>query len=86
MRGILVAAAGLVVLSGVALADSKGVSKKDWADCASDEIERSIAGCNKIIDRNKETKADLAIAYTNRGNGYLDKGDNESMYFKAAGP
>jgi hypothetical protein len=86
MRGILVAAAGLVVLSGVALADSKAVSKKDWADWASDEIERSIAGCNKIIDRNKETKADLAIAYTNRGNGYLDKGDNESMYFKAAGP
>ena len=42
---------------------------------ASSDLERSIAGCNKIIARSKDTKASLAIAYANRGNDYHDKGD-----------
>lgn len=73
MRTIAVFLVGLLTLSSAALADAK----KDWEDCASNDVERSLAGCNRIIARGKDTKANLAIAYFNRGNAYQNKGDHK---------
>jgi tetratricopeptide (TPR) repeat protein len=60
------------VLSQSAFAESK----KDWDDCVSSEPEVSLAGCAKIIDRAKDTKNNLAIAYYNRGIAYQNKGEH----------
>jgi tetratricopeptide (TPR) repeat protein len=73
MRGFAVFCLAIFATSSVALADSK----KDWDDCASNDPERSLAGCNKIIARGKDTKANLAIAHYNRGNDYQADGDHD---------
>src|SRR5712691_4984687 len=73
MRAIAAVLVGLFAFASVALADAK----KDWDDCASDDPDHSLAGCTGIVNRGKETKPNLAIAYTNRGNAYLNKGDND---------
>ena len=71
MRAIAVLVAGILLVASAARADPK----KDWDDCASNDAERSIAGCTNIIKLGKDTKPNLAIAYANRGNDYLNKGD-----------
>jgi tetratricopeptide (TPR) repeat protein len=71
MRAIAIFFAGLLVLSSLALADPK----KDWDDCAGDDIEKSLAGCSAIIARGKDSKVNLALAYGDRGKAYVDKGD-----------
>jgi hypothetical protein len=60
MRAVAILLLSALGLSSAALAESP----KDWADCASNEVERSIPGCDKIIARAKDTKANLAIAYS----------------------
>ena len=55
-----------------ALADSD----KDWQDCASDDADRIIAACDRIIAEGNERKVNFAIAYYNRGVGYQKKGDH----------
>jgi tetratricopeptide (TPR) repeat protein len=73
MRAIAVVLVGLFAFAPGALADAK----KDWDDCASNDPELSLAGCTSIINRGKEAKPNLAIAYANRGNAYLNSGDND---------
>jgi tetratricopeptide (TPR) repeat protein len=73
MRAVAVFCVSFFALASVALADAK----KDWDDCASDQPDRSLAGCNAIIARGKDTKVDLAIAYYNRGNDYQAKGEHD---------
>jgi tetratricopeptide (TPR) repeat protein len=73
MRTVVILLLSAFALSSPALAESP----KDWADCASNEPDRSIAGCDKIIARAKDTKANLAIAYSNRGNDYQSKGEHD---------
>jgi tetratricopeptide (TPR) repeat protein len=55
-----------------ALADSN----TDWKDCASDDADRIIAACDRIIAEGNERKVNFAIAYYNRGVGYQKKGDH----------
>ena len=51
-------------------------SDKDWQDCASDDADRIIAACDRIIAEGNERKVNFAIAYYNRGVGYQKKGDH----------
>ena len=48
-----------------------------WTACESeDDNPGAIVGCTKVIQRgSKETKGDLAIAYTNRGLSYAATGE-----------
>ena len=71
------AAAVFLLCTLVLCSEAFAESAKDWADCASNEVERSIAGCNKIIARAKDTKVNLAIAYANLGNDYQNKGNHD---------
>ena len=64
--------ASLFLVPLPALADSD----KDWDDCASDDADRMIAACDRIIAEGNERKVNFAIAYYNRGLGYQKKGDH----------
>ena len=66
MRAILVAVCRPCCPVQGSARHSKAVSKKDWADCTSNDPDRSLAGCTNIIDRGKETKPNLAIIYRPR--------------------
>jgi len=70
MRAITVVVLGLL-LSSAAFADSK----KDWDDCASNADDPAIAACTRIITQGKDGRANLAMAYGNRGAAYVRKGD-----------
>jgi tetratricopeptide (TPR) repeat protein len=62
-------------------------SDMDWNDCASDDADRIIAACHRIIAESNERKVNFAIAYYNRGVGYQKKGDQAKAiadYEKAA--
>jgi len=49
---------------------------RDWQDCARNEPDVSIAGCTRVIEHGgRETARNRAIAHTNRGNDYINKGD-----------
>ena len=90
MRVAFVCLVAGLVLSQAALAESK----KDWDDCVSSDADRSIAGCTKLIDRAKDTKNNLAIAYFNRGVGHQNKREyaeaiadfNQSIKLNASDP
>ena len=73
MRVLAVCCFSLFALVSAAFADQK----KDWDDCASEDPDRSIAGCSAIISRGKETKVNLAIAYYDRGNDYQAKENHD---------
>jgi hypothetical protein len=53
--------ASLFLVPLPALADSD----KDWDDCASDDADRMIAACDRIIAEGNERKVNFAIAYYN---------------------
>lgn len=64
----IVAVVGLL-LSGLLFAPPCfAQSKKDWAECSGNEPDKGIPACTRIINRKKETRNDLSIAYFNRGN------------------
>ena len=44
-----------------------------WDDCASNDTERRIRGCTRVLARKKMERADRAAAYYNRAMSYLDK-------------
>jgi tetratricopeptide (TPR) repeat protein len=64
--------ANLLLLPPLALAESN----TDWDDCASDDADRIIAACDRIIAEGNERKVNFAIAHYNRGVGYQKKGDH----------
>ncbi|HAN62643.1 MAG TPA: hypothetical protein DCQ79_02035 [Rhizobiales bacterium] len=70
MRAIAVVVLALL-LSSAAFANSK----KDWDDCASNDDDPAIAACTRIITQGKESRANLWMAYGNRGEAYIRKGD-----------
>jgi tetratricopeptide (TPR) repeat protein len=70
MRIITVVVLGLL-LSSVALAGST----KDWDTCAGNDDDPAIAACARIITQGKESRANLAITYGNRGRSYSRKKD-----------
>jgi tetratricopeptide (TPR) repeat protein len=63
--------ASSLFLPPLAFADSD----TDWNNCASDDADRIIAACDRIIAEGNERKVNFAIAYYNRGVGYQKKGD-----------
>ena len=69
MRAIAVVVLALL-LSSAAFANSK----KDWDDCASNDDDPAVA-CTRIITQGKESRANLWMAYGNRGEAYIRKGD-----------
>jgi lipoprotein NlpI len=71
ISAVLFGVAAFFVVVGSALA----ASQRDWADCESDDPDRNIAGCTRIIQGRGETAKNRAIAYYNRGVAYHDKGD-----------
>jgi lipoprotein NlpI len=71
MLGLLVAA-GVVLAAGPAGA----ASEKAWDDCQQKtDLDRRIVGCTKVVADEDEDDDDRAVAYTNRGNAYVGRGD-----------
>src|SRR5262249_26318805 len=67
----------LLSLGGVAEAQQRPAFKSielcNGADCTSPNIQ--IDGCTSLIDSGKQTPQTLVIAYNNRGNAYMAKGE-----------
>jgi tetratricopeptide (TPR) repeat protein len=59
-----------------ATASAFGASKKDISDCQqADDLDRTIAGCSRVLNDRGESQGYRAIAYNNRGFVWHDKGD-----------
>jgi tetratricopeptide (TPR) repeat protein len=71
MRAVALLFAGLLACSSTVLA----ATSKEWSECEGDNIDRAIAACSKIIAQGKESRTNLALAYSDRGKAYVDKGD-----------
>src|SRR5262249_49730459 len=54
---------------------SWAASQRDKDDCTSNEPERVIAGCTRIVQDRTETTKSQASAFNNRGSAYFAKGD-----------
>jgi tetratricopeptide (TPR) repeat protein len=69
-------AGGLIVAAGLILSGSSSeAADLAWAGCRSEKPKLSITGCTAVLARgDKETPADRAIAYYNRGNAYFNQG------------
>ena len=48
----------------------------DWEDCRSDDFERVVAGCTRMLE-SQITQVDRAVALTNRSNAYRLHGDHD---------
>ena len=73
MRYLFTAATVLFVfLAGPAGAQSRN---QNWAWCEGGDPVLSIKGCTALIQSLTETRNNLAIAHSNRGITYSDKGD-----------
>ena len=64
---------GLFVLMVASFAPA--VRADDWEACGNSNPEVSIFGCSAIIDAGTDSRENIAIAYTNRGNAYHNKGE-----------
>jgi tetratricopeptide (TPR) repeat protein len=71
MRVILIGLA-LALVSGPAWAQSP--QQYDWCGSPSATDDQRIAGCTAVIQSGRETTADQAGAYSNRGWAYYNKG------------
>ncbi len=69
----LVAAAFLLVLHTVP-ADAQS-RKQNWAWCEAGDPARGIQACTDLIESGGETIKNLAIAHSNRGISYSDRGE-----------
>ncbi|NNE83054.1 MAG: tetratricopeptide repeat protein [Alphaproteobacteria bacterium] len=72
MRCLFAAALFLVVLADPASAQTRN---ENWALCEAGDPARGIAACTSLIESGSETIQNLAIAHSNRGITYSDKGD-----------
>jgi tetratricopeptide (TPR) repeat protein len=50
---------------------------QQWKDCENGSDEKQIEACSAIIQAGRETKKNLARAYSHRGTAYSHKGDRE---------
>ena len=72
-----------VVLGMLSLASPAGAQdlKQQWAWCLNKDnaftADQRMAGCTAVIDANRETPENRAIAFRGRGNAYVDKGQPE---------
>jgi tetratricopeptide (TPR) repeat protein len=65
----LAAAAGLFTTAGF------WATQNDWSDCGSNDPDRRIAGCTRVLDGRNETQYIRAASYINRGGAWVAKGD-----------
>lgn len=61
-----------ILLTGPAQAQTRD---ENWAVCESGDPARGIDACTALIDSRAETPQNLAIAHSNRGITYSDKGE-----------
>ena len=72
-----------VVLGMLSLASPAGAQdlKQQWAWCLNKDnaftADQRMAGCTAVIDANRETPENRAIALRGRGNAYVNKGQPE---------
>jgi tetratricopeptide (TPR) repeat protein len=59
----------------VAAAPVFAASKQDHADCDSDDVDRNLTGCTRILEDTSESNVVRSIAYVNRAMAYGAKGD-----------
>ena len=64
----------LVTLLGVSASLPAQTQDDNASRCGGSDTDQSIAGCTALIQSGQLSGASLAIAYTNRGNAYDDKG------------
>ena len=74
MKFVLTATVLVVLLAGPAGAQSRD---ENWAFCESGDPDRGISACTTLIESGAETVENLAIAHSNRGITYSDKGQFE---------
>jgi tetratricopeptide (TPR) repeat protein len=68
----------LIMGLGLSVAAPALAADRAWTACAGSDDDNAIAGCSKVIARgSKESRANLAIAYYNRGVSNHNKGDVE---------
>jgi tetratricopeptide (TPR) repeat protein len=67
---------GLIACALVALAaPALGATQKDHNDCNSDDLDRNIGGCTRILEDRRESKRVRGIAHVGRALAYYRKGD-----------
>ncbi|MGD1017360.1 MAG: tetratricopeptide repeat protein [Roseiarcus sp.] len=66
MRTILIGLA----LTLAALPAAAQTREQNWAKCKGVDPDLNVSGCTALIQSGRETAADLAVAYRNRGSGY----------------
>ena len=72
MRHLFATAVFLVLLAGSAVAQTRD---QNWAWCKGGDPVLSIKGCTGLIQSLSETRNNLAIAHSNRGITYSDRGE-----------
>ena len=66
---------GVLFMCCVVAGPSWAASQRDKDDCNSNEPDRVIAGCSRIIQDRSETIKLQATAFSNRGSAHFTKGD-----------
>jgi lipoprotein NlpI len=61
----------ILLIAGAAQA----ASRSDWNDCESNDSDRTIRGCTRVLQDRGESARNRATAYYNRGLAYLEKDD-----------
>ena len=75
MLGLLVIA-GALLAAGPASAAPKTASEKAWEDCEQKvDLDKRIIGCTKVLADEDEEDEDRAVAFNNRGNAHVGRGD-----------
>jgi len=65
----------VVVGSVLELVPARAQSEdQNWALCSAKNADSAIKGCTAVIQSGQETDENLAIAFSNRGIGYDEKG------------
>ena len=72
MKPLFAATIFLILLAGPAGAQSRN---QNWALCEAGDPNRGITACTALIESGSETISNLAIAHSNRGITYSDKGE-----------
>jgi lipoprotein NlpI len=74
MRGPAWAVLAIVLPCATAVAAS--AQQTGWADCEqTEDRDRRIAGCTRVLANAKETRGNRVLAHNNRGNAHSAKGD-----------
>ncbi len=72
MRHLFAAAFIVILLAAPADAQTRD---QNWAWCEEGDPARGIGACTALIESHRETVKNLAIAHSNRGISYSDKGE-----------